>query len=98
MSKKQSIFSISENMAEAIREWNRAKTERESWKPVVGQIPPVGILGSAKKANAMLFRALEDYEAFQCDTKPMVCTCHKNFEGGVIKVDPNCPLVIAAHR
>jgi hypothetical protein len=28
----------------------------------------------------------------------MRCTCRKNFEGGVIAVDPNCPLVVSAHR
>lgn len=26
------------------------------------------------------------------------CTCQKNFEGAIGKVDPNCPLVIAAHQ
>jgi hypothetical protein len=65
MSAKTSLLEVAENMAEAIREWNRAKMERESWKPVVGQVPPVGILGNAKKANAMLSKALEDYETFQ---------------------------------
>jgi hypothetical protein len=60
-----SIYEIAENMAAAIREWNRAKQERESWKPVPGQVPPIGILGSAKKANAMLTRALEEYEQFK---------------------------------
>lgn len=59
------IISVSTKMAEAIREWNRAKQERESWVPVVGQVPPVGILGNAKKANAMLIEALNEYEAFQ---------------------------------
>lgn len=65
MSEKISLQECANNMAEAIREWNRAKMERESWKPVPGQVPPVGILGSAKKANAMLAKALDEYEAFQ---------------------------------
>lgn len=76
MSKKSSIQEVAENMAEAIREWNRAKMERESWKPVVGQVPPVGILGSAKKANAMLSKALEEYEAFQQSVHPTNGTAH----------------------
>jgi hypothetical protein len=62
---EKTLSEIAFQMAEAIREWNRAKREREEWKPVVGQVPPIGILGSAKKANAMLSKALEDYEAFQ---------------------------------
>lgn len=70
MSKTPSIQDVALNMAEAIREWNRAKLERESWKPVVGQVPPVGILGSAKKANVMLAKALEEYEAFQQSVHP----------------------------
>lgn len=70
MSKTPSIQDVALNMAEAIREWNRAKMERESWKPVVGQVPPVGILGSAKKANVMLSKALEEYEAFQQSVHP----------------------------
>lgn len=65
MTEKISLQECADNMAEAIREWNAAKLERESWKPVPGQVPPVGILGSAKKANAMLSKALADYEAFQ---------------------------------
>ena len=68
-----SIYEIAEQMAEAIREWNRAKQERESWKPVPGQTPPVGILGSAKTANAMLTQALEEYESFRQ---------HENLTGG----------------
>ena len=55
------IEDIANIMAEAIEEWERAKKERESWKPVIGQVPPVGILGSAKKANAMLTSALALY-------------------------------------
>ena len=54
---------IAERMANAIREWNRAKQEREQWRPVIGQVPPVGILGSAKKANQMLTDALNEYDA-----------------------------------
>jgi formate dehydrogenase maturation protein FdhE len=50
------------HMAEAIREWNRAKSEREQWRPVVGQMPPSSLLDNAKKANEMLTKALEDYE------------------------------------
>jgi hypothetical protein len=92
------IYIVAENMAEAIREWNRAKLERESWKPVVGQVPPVGILGSAKKANVMLTQALEEYEAFQHSMQRMRCTCRRNFEGAIIKIDPNCPLVQVVHR
>ncbi len=69
------LHEVAENMAEAIREWNRAKLERESWKPVVGQVPPVGILGSAKKANAMLSKALEEYEAFQQSVRLTCATC-----------------------
>lgn len=65
MSENTSLQNIAQQMAEAIMEWNRAKKERESWKPVVGQIPPASILGNAKKANVMLSKALEDYEAFQ---------------------------------
>ena len=65
MPKNVSLQNIAQAMAEAIQEWNRAKKERESWKPVVGQVPPASILGNAKKANAMLSKALEDYEAFQ---------------------------------
>lgn len=65
MSEKITLEESAEKMAEAIREWNRAKQERESWVPVVGQVPPVGILGSAKKANALLAESLSEYEAFQ---------------------------------
>jgi ssDNA-binding Zn-finger/Zn-ribbon topoisomerase 1 len=53
---------IAAQMADAIREWNNAKKERESWVPVVGQMPLVGILGNAKKANAMLTDALIAYD------------------------------------
>ena len=56
---------IAESMAAAIREWNKAKAERESWKPVVGQMPPAHLLGNAKKANIMLSEALENYETFK---------------------------------
>lgn len=66
---KTDIYQVAEKMAAAIREWNQAKQERENWKHVVGQIPPVGILGSAKKANAMLTEALEEYESFVVDQK-----------------------------
>jgi len=65
MPETRNLQEVAEEMAEAIREWNRAKAERESWKPVVGHMPPVDMLGSAKKANAMLSKALEDYERFQ---------------------------------
>lgn len=65
MPKTLSLQEVAEKMADAIREWNRAKLERESWKPVVGQMPPASLLGNAKKANAMLSKALEEYEAFQ---------------------------------
>lgn len=56
---------IAKQMAEAIREWNRAKRERESWEPVPGQMPPVDLLGNARKANAMLTAALEEYEIYE---------------------------------
>jgi hypothetical protein len=56
------LENIAAQMADAIREWNNAKKERESWAPVVGQMPPVGILGNAKKANAMLVDALIAYD------------------------------------
>lgn len=36
--------------------------------------------------------------ATQQSVQRMRCTCRRNFEGALIKVNPNCPLVQAAHR
>lgn len=60
----KTFVEIVEQMAEAIREWNRAKREREEWKPVPGMVPPEKYLNNARKANVLLASALEDYETF----------------------------------
>ena len=62
---ERTLQDVAQKMAEAIMEWNRAKREREGWKPVVGQTPPMHLLGNAKHANTLLASALEEYEAFQ---------------------------------
>lgn len=86
---EKTIYIVAENMAEAIREWNRAKVERESWKPVAGQMPPVGILGNAKKANIMLAEALKDYEAFKDSIQRIGCTCPL-IDDHTMGIDPLC--------
>ena len=76
---------VAEQMAEAIREWNRAKREREEWKHVPGMVPPDKYLNNAKKANILLTQALEEYEAFQhsvqADASPVVLCEHENTKG-----------------
>lgn len=62
---QKTLVEVAEQMAEAIREWNRAKREREEWRPVPGMVPPDKYLNNAKKANVLLTQALEEYEAFQ---------------------------------
>lgn len=37
-------------------------------------------------------------DAAEQSVQRMRCTCRKNFEGGIIRVDPNCPVIQAAHR
>lgn len=59
------LAEIAEQMALAIREWNRAKREREEWVPVAGMVPPSKYLDNARIANVLLAKAIEDYEAFQ---------------------------------
>lgn len=47
------------------------------------------------------FNELKEYDWNQSaeqSVQRMGCTCRKNFEGAVIAIDPNCPLVVAAHR
>lgn len=61
----ETIYTVAEQMAEAIREWKRAKREREEWKPVPGMVPPDKYLNNAKKANVLLTQALEGYDVFQ---------------------------------
>lgn len=59
---------LAQEFAEAVEEWDRARLERESWQPVVGQMPPSHLLGNAKKANAMLSAALAHYEEVMKET------------------------------
>jgi hypothetical protein len=61
----KTLLEITEQMAEAIREWNRAKSEREEWQPVPGVVPPGKYLDNARQANVMLAKALEEYDDFQ---------------------------------
>ena len=79
------LAEIAEQMAVAIREWNRAKREREEWRPVPGMVPPDKYLNNAKKANILLTQALEEYEAFQhsvqADASPVVLCEHENTKG-----------------
>lgn len=56
------VLSVAETMANAIRVWSQAKKDRESWKPVPGQIPPEKYLRDAKQANLLLENALQEYE------------------------------------
>ena len=37
-------------------------------------------------------------EADQQSGQRTACTCRRNFEGALIKMDPNCPVTQAAHR
>lgn len=67
---KKTLQDVAQKMAEAIMEWNRAKREREEWKPVPGMVPPAKYLDNARKANVLLAHALEEYEAFQQSTHP----------------------------
>lgn len=76
----KTLLEVSEQMAEAIREWNRAKHEREEWRPVPGMVPPDKYLNNAKKANVLLTKALEEYEAFQKSfaAERPACKCKNN--------------------
>lgn len=62
---KKTLQDVAHKMAEAIMEWNRARREREEWKPVPGMVPPAKYLDNARRANVLLANALEEYEAFQ---------------------------------
>lgn len=62
---QKTLAEVAEQMAEAIREWNRAKREREEWKPIPGMVPPAKYLDNARNANILLTKALKEYEAFQ---------------------------------
>lgn len=74
---EKTLPEIAEQMAEAIREWNRAKREREEWKPVPGMVPPAKYLDNARNANILLAKALEEYEAFQQSVQADECPhCH----------------------
>lgn len=42
-----------------------AKKQREEWKPVYGQVPPIEYMENAKKANAMLTAALAEYKELE---------------------------------
>lgn len=57
------LLQAAESMASAIRVWNQAKKERETWIPVPGQVPPGQFVMAAKQANLMLESALTSYEA-----------------------------------
>lgn len=57
------LLEAAEKMASAIRVWNQAKKERESWIPIPGQVPPGQFVMAAKQANLMLESALNSYEA-----------------------------------
>ncbi len=69
----KTLAEVAEKMAEVIREWNRAKREREEWRPVPGMVPPDKYLNNAKKANVLLTQALEEYEAFQQGFAADIC-------------------------
>ena len=60
----------------------------------------VGSYGLPIPIAQKLYRVvhLHETEAAEQSVQRMRCTCRKNFEGAVIKIDPNCPLVTAAHR
>lgn len=90
----ETIYTVAEKMAEAIREWNRAKREREEWKPVPGMVPPDKYLNNAKKANVLLTQALEEYEAFQhMLAGGLACTCAKvRFYPDENVFDEACPI------
>ena len=38
------------------------------------------------------------FHSAQHSVQRMRCTCRRNFEGALIKMDPNCPITQAAHR
>jgi hypothetical protein len=90
----KTLLEVSEQMAEAIREWNRAKREREEWKPIPGMVPPAKYLDNARKANVLLTKALEEYEAFQQSfAADGACTCAKvRFYPDENVFDEACPI------
>jgi hypothetical protein len=50
-----------------------------------------------KKVAELLESFGIDIDAVQRRMRQMHCTCHRNFEGALIKIDPNCPFVQIAH-
>lgn len=58
----------------------------------------------AKELNSANFRLSEISKFVYQESGPTqraangLCTCRKNFEGGIIAIDPNCPVIVAAHR
>lgn len=60
------VTRLADEMADAIKDWNVAKAEREAWRPkFIGDLPPTHFLEDAQKINARLSRALAQYEIFK---------------------------------
>lgn len=54
---------LADEMGEIMRAWFEAKREREGWKPVIGQMPPMHLLGNAKEISAAMENWLTKYKA-----------------------------------